>query len=104
MIPSLDLERRPRKSGIHEKLIMDIGDWETRSMFDRCTITDTDAMRRAIETVTAPRNRMPPNSPRQPPDRQGRKSDHSVRSIVLGEFYGAGRGGRTPMTARVGGF
>ena len=43
-----------RESGIHEKLIMDIGDWKTRSIFDCCTITDPEAMRRAMEAVTAP--------------------------------------------------
>jgi hypothetical protein len=42
------------ESGIHEKLIMDIGGWKTRSMFDRYTITDPEAMRRAMEAVTAP--------------------------------------------------
>jgi integrase len=46
--------KRLRESGIHEKLIMDIGGWKTRSMFDRYTITDPEAMRRAMETVTAP--------------------------------------------------
>jgi hypothetical protein len=33
---------------------MDIGDWKTRSIFDCCTITDPEAMRRAMEAVTAP--------------------------------------------------
>lgn len=45
--------KRLRESGIHEKLIMDIGGWKTRSMFDRYTITDPAAMRRAMATVTA---------------------------------------------------
>lgn len=33
---------------------MDIGGWKTRSMFDRYTITDPEAMRRAMDAVTAP--------------------------------------------------
>jgi integrase len=43
--------KRLRESGIHEKLIMDIGGWKTRSMFDRYTITDPEAMRRAMARV-----------------------------------------------------
>lgn len=43
--------KRLRESGIHEKLIMDIGGWKTRSMFDRYTITDPDTMRRAMAPV-----------------------------------------------------
>jgi hypothetical protein len=33
------------------KLIMNIGGWKTRSMFDRYTITDPEAMRRAMAIV-----------------------------------------------------
>jgi hypothetical protein len=44
--------KRLRESGIHEKLIMDIGGWKTRSMFDRYTISDPEAMRRAMAVVT----------------------------------------------------
>ena len=46
--------KRLRESSIHEKLIMDIGGWKTRSMFDFYTITDPEAMRRGMEAVTAP--------------------------------------------------
>lgn len=46
--------KRLRESGIHEKLIMDVGGWKTRRMFDRYTITDPESMRRAMEAVTAP--------------------------------------------------
>jgi integrase len=46
--------KRLRESGIHEKLIMDIGGWKTRSMFDRYTITDPEAMRRAMQVVIGP--------------------------------------------------
>ena len=52
--------KRLRESGIHEKLIMDIGGWKTRSMFDRYTITDPEAMRRAMEAVTAPTSELSP--------------------------------------------
>jgi integrase len=52
--------KRLRESGIHEKLIMDIGGWKTRSMFDRYTITDPEAMRRAMEAVTAPMKQLSP--------------------------------------------
>jgi NADPH-dependent curcumin reductase CurA len=58
---------RLRESGIHEKLIMDIGGWKTRSMFDRYTITDPEAMRRAMEVVTAP---VQPYGPQIAPDGQ----------------------------------
>ena len=43
---------------------MDIGGWKTRSMFDRYTITDPEAMRRAMAVVTAPAL---PNSPQTAP-------------------------------------
>ena len=46
------------------KLIMNIGGWKTRSMFDRYTITDPEAMRRAMAVVTAPAL---PNSPQTAP-------------------------------------
>jgi hypothetical protein len=59
--------KRLRESGIHEKLIMDIGGWKTRSMFDRYTITDPAAMRRAMEAVTGP---MQAYSPQIAPDGQ----------------------------------
>jgi hypothetical protein len=46
--------KRLRESGIHEKLIMDIGGWKTRSMFDRYTISDPEAMRRALAAIASP--------------------------------------------------
>ncbi|MDR3724118.1 MAG: hypothetical protein P4K83_06480 [Terracidiphilus sp.] len=56
--------KRLRESGIHEKPIMDISGWKTRSMFDRYTITDPETMRRAMAVVTAPTQ---PNSPQTAP-------------------------------------
>lgn len=51
--------KRLRESGIHEKLIMDIGGWKTRSMFDRYTITDPETMRRAMQGIASP---IPPST------------------------------------------
>ena len=51
--------KRLRESGIHEQLIMDIGGWKTRSMFDRYTITDPESMRTAMASVAErPRSAM----------------------------------------------
>ncbi len=72
--------KRLRESGIHEKLIMDIGGWKTRSMFNRCTITGPEAMRRAMAVVTAP---MLPYSPRQPTWQNDRKGGYPVKMLIF---------------------
>ena len=73
--------KRLRESGIHEKLIMDIGGWKTRSMFDRYTISDPEAMRRAMAVVTAP---VPPEQPlNDPREHTGEKHRQNAGAINL---------------------
>jgi hypothetical protein len=43
--------RRLRNNGAHENVIMAIGGWKTRSMFDRYAIVNNDDKRRAIEAL-----------------------------------------------------
>lgn len=43
--------RRLRNNGTHENVIMAIGGWKTRSMFDRYAIVNNDDKRRALEAL-----------------------------------------------------
>jgi len=58
--------RNLRRAGVHENVIMDMGGWKTRSMFDRYAIVNPEDTRRALEALTAMRQSpvSPPFSPR----------------------------------------
>lgn len=64
--------RELRKAGVHENVIMDIGGWKTRSMFDRYAIVNNDDKRRAMEALVRARVALAPVSPQE-----GHKSDAS---------------------------
>ncbi len=59
--------RNLRSAGVPENVIMHIGGWKTRSMFDRYAIVNPDDTRRALEALAAARQPVisPPFSPRQ---------------------------------------
>jgi integrase len=57
--------RELRKAGVHENVIMAIGGWKTRSMFDRYAIVNNNDTRQAMEALAVARNQIsPPFSPR----------------------------------------
>lgn len=55
--------RELRKAGVHENVIMDIGGWKTRSMFDRYAIVNNDDKRRAMEALNRFHSPLAPVSP-----------------------------------------
>lgn len=57
--------RNLRQAGVHENVIMAIGGWKTRSMFDRYAIVNPDDTRRALEALAETRQLQlsPPFSP-----------------------------------------
>jgi integrase len=55
--------RELRKAGVHENVIMDIGGWKTRSMFDRYAIVNNDDKRRAMDALVRSRTDLAPVSP-----------------------------------------
>lgn len=59
--------RNLRSAGVPENVIMNIGGWKTRSMFDRYAIVNPDDTRRALEALASSRQRpkSSPFSPRQ---------------------------------------
>jgi hypothetical protein len=51
---------------VHENVIMAIGGWKTRSMFDRYAIVNPDDTRRAMEALAESRRQFdPPTTPLQ---------------------------------------
>lgn len=69
--------RRLRNNGTHENVIMAIGGWKTRSMFDRYAIVNNDDKRRAIAAL---QEQPEPVSPRLAPAEQ--KTDVSGKTAV----------------------
>lgn len=53
--------RNLRQAGVHENVIMAIGGWKTRSMFDRYAIVNNDDTRQAMEALEAANQRLNPS-------------------------------------------
>ena len=54
--------RELRKAGVHENVIMAIGGWKTRSMFDRYAIVNNNDTRLAMEALAKARIESSPRS------------------------------------------
>ena len=73
--------RNLRKAGVPENVIMAIGGWKTRSMFDRYAIVNNDDTRRAMQALEQARAAAVAVNPLNDPSQEKPTSENAVKEV-----------------------